>query len=245
MQKGNTILVIIFIILLIIVAGSAIYFFSVRRADKPESFTTSSTGEVLSIPTEILNNKFGFLSDSKEDADFIMTTGAGWVRMHPGPFLWDAMQKNKFDKIDFNRTDQLVGKYQEDNLGILITIWPFADWDQKNRTDYDNCLVPETDEFLAKNDKKERTDYISQSRCNPNDWEAYKTWLEAIVERYDGDGIDDMPDLKYPVKYWEVLNEPDLSWKSESQGIKEASSLTFYKQNPEDYRELLKKPINT
>ena len=43
-------------------------------------------------------------------------------------------------------------------------------------------------------------------------WEntAWYRFVHALVERYDGDGQDDMPGLTRPVKYWEVWNEPDL-----------------------------------
>ncbi len=40
--------------------------------------------------------------------------------------------------------------------------------------------------------------------------------FKRIVERYDGDGVDDMPGLEYPIKYWELCNEyePDLGpWR--------------------------------
>lgn len=40
--------------------------------------------------------------------------------------------------------------------------------------------------------------------------EKYIFFVQKLVERYDGDGIDDMPGLKNPVKYWQVDNEPDL-----------------------------------
>jgi len=40
------------------------------------------------------------------------------------------------------------------------------------------------------------------------DMERYLKWLKVMVERYDGDGVEDMPGLKYPVLYYEVLNEP-------------------------------------
>ena len=43
----------------------------------------------------------------------------------------------------------------------------------------------------------------------PKDMGAYVRWVEAVVERYE-DGIDDMPNLKSPIVYWEVDNEPDL-----------------------------------
>ena len=38
--------------------------------------------------------------------------------------------------------------------------------------------------------------------------EAYKAFLSAFVERYDGDGIDDAPSSPV-IKYWQVGNEPD------------------------------------
>jgi hypothetical protein len=38
--------------------------------------------------------------------------------------------------------------------------------------------------------------------------EKYLEFVKKVVERYDGDGIDDMPGLKSPVKYWQIENEP-------------------------------------
>ncbi|MBU1130632.1 glycoside hydrolase family 44 protein [Patescibacteria group bacterium] len=38
----------------------------------------------------------------------------------------------------------------------------------------------------------------------------YIEWVKYGVERYDGDGYNDMPGLIYPVKYWQIDNEPDL-----------------------------------
>ena len=36
----------------------------------------------------------------------------------------------------------------------------------------------------------------------------YQDFVKQLVERYDGDGIDDMPGLKNPIKYWQIDNEP-------------------------------------
>ena len=36
----------------------------------------------------------------------------------------------------------------------------------------------------------------------------YQRWVRAVVERYDGDGVDDMPGLTAPIKIWQVDNEP-------------------------------------
>jgi len=53
-----------------------------------------------------------------------------------------------------------------------------------------------------------------------------------MVERYDGDGIDDMPNLRYPIKHWEVMNEPDLQ-------PDETARLQFYRETANDYADLL------
>ncbi len=44
----------------------------------------------------------------------------------------------------------------------------------------------------------------------PADLAAYERCVRGLVERYDGDGVDDMPGLVVPIRYWEVDNEPDL-----------------------------------
>jgi len=46
-------------------------------------------------------------------------------------------------------------------------------------------------------------------RYVPDDLDGYARWVENLVERYDGDGADDMPGLARPVLAWEVDNEPD------------------------------------
>ena len=51
-----------------------------------------------------------------------------------------------------------------------------------------------------------------------------------MVERYDGNGIKDMPGLKIPIKYWEILNEPEMN----------GPKLTFYKGTQEEYVQILK-----
>ncbi len=43
--------------------------------------------------------------------------------------------------------------------------------------------------------------------------EQYYDYLYHVVERYDGDGINDMPGLKRPVIYFELGNEVSESGK--------------------------------
>ncbi|MDO8885866.1 hypothetical protein, partial [Candidatus Oleimmundimicrobium sp.] len=236
MKKSKSLIVAVLVVLGVVLVGG-VGFFAYDKFFKEESSPEGiSTGKTLSIPDEILNNRFGFLSGGPGEVSRIKDFGASWARPHPGPFLWDSMQKNKDDEISFAQTDTLVKEYQEAGIGVLVTLWPFADWDQKERSDYSSCAVSENDEFLPKGDFFEEMDYLPIYRCNPYDWEAYQKWVSALVERYDGDGVSDMPGLEIPIKYWEVMNEPDLAGPEEEEG---RERLDFYKQDAKAYQELL------
>lgn len=39
------------------------------------------------------------------------------------------------------------------------------------------------------------------------DEKKYVQFVRDLVERYDGDGVNDMPGLKNPIKYWQIDNE--------------------------------------
>ena len=52
------------------------------------------------------------------------------------------------------------------------------------------------------------SEYLEGTTYRPKDPEAYSRWVRAAVERYDGDGENDMPGLRIPVKHWQVDNEP-------------------------------------
>jgi len=225
MKTSVKIVLILLILGVLTEAGYLIY----KKFFKTQKSETVSLSKKVSIPDNLLANKFGFLSGGEKDTDFIKSVGAGWVRPD-SPFLWDSMQKSKTSDIDFSKTDALVSKYQEKDLAILATIWPFADWDQKTKTNWSKCQVSSSDENLPQNNKKGRDSYLPLYRCNPSDWNLYLSWVKAVVERYDGDGIGDMPDLKIPIKYWEIMNEPDLEGND---------TLDFYKEGAAAYTQLL------
>ena len=82
-------------------------------------------------------------------------------------------------------------------------IWPFAQWDQDNCHN-DDPPVENPREFAGLQSGLFVRMYAP---CDP---ESYALWLGAVVERYDGDGIDDMPGLQYPIRHWEIGNEPDM-----------------------------------
>ena len=107
--------------------------------------------------------------------------GVEWHR--PSRYiLWTAVQPDLADTtLDFSMFDQIYGSVPDD-IHILANISP------QGRYDSGYC-IPGT--------------WI------PTDTLKYIRFVEATVERYDGDGIDDMPGLTNPIKYWQVGNEPN------------------------------------
>jgi hypothetical protein len=158
-----------------------------------------------------LYDEFGFLTGgpvNRQDNEMrsARKMGAGWVRPHPGPFVWWKMQASADADIDFSDTDDIVQAAQEEDVQLLVTLWPFADWAVENS---EGCTV-ESDVFTAE---------LGLNRCAPDREQAYVDWLTAVVERYDGDGEDDMEGLTQPVTHWEVLNEPDLGYQDPVQFV--------------------------
>jgi hypothetical protein len=54
----------------------------------------------------------------------------------------------------------------------------------------------------------------------PADIEKYQAFIMSTVERYDGDGKDDMPGLKVPIRHWQVDNEPPHGLSDYAQFLK-------------------------
>jgi len=181
-----------------------------------------------------VDGKFGFLRNAFDiDQEKIEETGATWLRPNFGYFVWGVMQKDKNSPIDFSKTDELVRNAQKHGLHLLITLFPFADWDQKSNGE--KCKVSANDTGLPQKKGGFETPGLTYYRCNPISWTAYEKWLTGVIERYDGDGKEDMPGLETPIHYYEIGNEPDLTKDPNGQGT------AFYLDSPEHYAELLQK----
>ena len=172
------------------------------------------TPATMPIPKEVLASHFGFLG-ADFDAAELSKLGVKWDRPHPGPFIWGRIEQEK-GKYDWREVDQCVQRAQAYGFATLATIWPFAEWDQANWEGAGpSGLVFENE--------------MGISRRKPYDMDAYKRFVSALVERYDGDGQDDMPGLKFPIKYWEAGNEPSM----------QRDFNTFFNGSSEDYLEIL------
>jgi hypothetical protein len=112
--------------------------------------------------------------------------GMAWNRtLTPGggQFRWSDIQFNQGAPYNWDITDAFVKQAQAQGIHILALIHPYVSWDQTDKTSY--------------------------NYGSPHDMDAFKAFVAAVVERYDGDGIDDMSGLLYPIKYYEIGNEPE------------------------------------
>lgn len=174
----------------------------------------------------------GFLTTFSRELQNVSVAGAAWTRPHPGPFDWGMIEKSQ-GTFDFSQTDAYVLAAQDRGIRILATVWPFAQWDQQDRPE---CQVSTTDQFYPKTTPDGGTHGITPWRCKPSNMAAYRTFLGKLVDRYDGNGVNDMPGLAVPVTHWEVANEPDL---------RASPDLTFFIGSEADYLGLLQASYET
>ncbi len=75
----------------------------------------------------------------------------------------------------------------------------------------DNFFLQQYDVLVASGQTNGVTMYgIVSPRKNGSQWTTANDFgnnFKLIVERYDGDGVSDMPGLIYPIKNWEICNE--------------------------------------
>lgn len=114
----------------------------------------------------------------------------GWHRPHVYAFQFLIQKDISKPVYDFAMHDNLYG-FVPQGMRIIANIT--ADVDGQNNHGYTL-----------------KDSYI------PKDENAYMGFVKAVVERYDGDGIDDMPGLKNPIRHWQVDNEPPRRLKGYS-----------------------------
>jgi len=99
---------------------------------------------------------------------------------------WGRMQKRQNSAIDFSGTDRFVKAYQAQGVNELVMAL-------KSHSPWASVHVG----WFGKQNPTPK----------PQFRKAYKEWVGAVVERYDNDGMDDMPGLLAPVRYYEIGSE--------------------------------------
>jgi hypothetical protein len=126
-----------------------------------------------------------------------------WGRVEPNP------PRNGVHTYEWKKLDGVIAEYQSQGFDLLIVL--------KSRSKWGSLPIPRS--------HKGKTGYPS-TPPKPEHWADYSRFVYSMVERYDNDGVDDMPGLRMPVRAYEVESE--------------AQHRLFWQGTFEDYAKLLK-----
>ena len=157
----------------------------------PDSPLGLSTG-IGMIPPKLFDDYdlAGWPAEARRDAEMMSRTGAGWYRHHTSHFPAFDQAALKRDDFDFEYRDGLVAAAQAEELDILLMI---------GRT-HGLASCRQWRQYLAR-------PYLPPSEPVAD---GYREYVRRVVERYDFDGVDDMPGLKAPIRWFQLGNENDL-----------------------------------
>ena len=166
--------------------------------------------EAVSVPQRLALSSAELERLLRADATRTFDVGARLVRGHTGAFPRISQSELASAPRHRDNADTWVRVVQAAGLEPVLMVSPWPGNQTANATDH----------------------YV------PDDLDAFRAYVTALVERYDGDGVDDMPGLAGPVRYWEVDNEPDLKFTNAPRGARrEVPAGSFCK--PEEYARVL------
>ncbi len=193
MEKLIPVVILIFVVISVILSVVLLTFYNLNEESKNQT--------ALGNEKIIKADRLGFVwsnSDPNNDLNF------KWIRPLTAPFRRDYLEPTE-GNYNFSLTDEFVERAQEGNVIVLPSIFPYPAWEQPSQI-LENKEEGKNEKFLSLDDFSLWAPPVY--KCVPKDMDSYKRFVKALVERYDGDGRDDMPGLTMPIKYWEVVNEP-------------------------------------
>ncbi|WP_162685503.1 hypothetical protein [Roseovarius amoyensis] len=109
---------------------------------------------------------------------YVADAGIGVVRIDAA---WKHIEPAP-GQFEFRALDRRIAGLQQLGLTPFVTFTSDAEW----------AVMPATKHL---------------NNATPRDPEAWSRLVARVVERYDGDGADDMPGLRGAVRYWQAANE--------------------------------------
>lgn len=181
---------------LLVIYSALFVFHSLFAFDKNSPFGMNNT--VIKDLDFTLQKSEIYRKKYKASMDSTVSLGFGWWRVQTsqgilrdgkGVFRWVDVESEQ-DSFDFSRTDSIVKWAGERGLHLLPVIGFTAPWAHNSA--------------LSNSEKQYWHLYPPDSSC----WDDYQEYVRKLVERYDGDGVDDFEGLINPIKHWECMNEP-------------------------------------
>ncbi len=145
------------------------------------------------------------------DGDAVSLHNLSVRQVRIAAITWDSIEPQK-GAYDFTASDNAILNLQQGGVNMIVaTLRAINMWGG-------NAAAQ------AGYDPK---DPMTANSGFPSDINAWKAFIAAMVERYDGDGIDDMPGLLYPVKYWQVEGEWMWQWKDTTENYLAFLQITY------------------
>ena len=113
-------------------------------------------------------------------------TGATAAKPYAEHVQWGEMQRGPTAPVDFRRLDAFVAAFQREGFADLVV-----------------CLKSHSS-WASKQSSRLVT---TNPTPKPAFVDDYERWIGAVVERYDADGVADMPGLRRPVRLYEIGSE--------------------------------------
>ncbi|MBL0171197.1 MAG: hypothetical protein IPP90_10785 [Gemmatimonadaceae bacterium] len=143
---------------------------------------SSGTGMVIGLEYAVLDN--ARLVSSTAAA--LGETGLTGMKHYVEAVQWGEMQKSPTAAVDFTRLDWFVKEYQAQGFAELtLSLKPHSEWGSKSVGKLRSTNAAPKPEYR----------------------DHFQRWVSAVVERYDADGVNDMPGLRFPIRYVEIGNE--------------------------------------
>ncbi|MEW6363761.1 MAG: hypothetical protein AB1714_03880 [Acidobacteriota bacterium] len=153
------------------------------NGDEPLPGRFAGKGIVIGLEYAVVNNQPLVHEMSRALAE----TGMTGMKHFPDAVEWGDMQKGPDQKIDYTRLDWFVNEYQQSGFTELtLCLKPHCTWGSVD--------VPPLGKYTDPSPKPEYR-------------RLFEKWIQSVVERYDRDGVADMPGLRWPVRYLEIGSE--------------------------------------
>ncbi len=168
------------------------------------NYVDSNSVSALYANTTLFNSVLQTASTNLERYFILARKMGAYMMRAPESFAWGMIEADP-GIYNFQLFDTIMKYAGENDIKILGTIIPLADFALTCNNVNPGCynLMDGGPMYFLNN---QRTGAICSS-----DTVAYKNFVTALVERYDGDGISDMPDLVDPITFYQFHNEPELS----------------------------------
>ena len=167
------------------------------------ALSLAACGKALPYPFDDRNMFFGLsLINPAQHGAMVEELGISWLSLQPH-VLWMAIEREP-GVYDWSALDEEVRALQGLGLDITMVLSPLINAFGDERREIVDVIAqyPSFLHFM-------RQGVGPQYRLHPQDetlplWRAF---VRAAVDRYDGDGSNDMPGLRFQVRNWHVVEE--------------------------------------